>query len=100
MTAPNEVFLHIGESKAQEADRAAVEKSRAYGQLIADLIVKHEKELADRDREIARLQARLKACPTVEQLREWALSLPKGGYRRSAEQMIETANRMEAANAE
>lgn len=87
----------------------------------------HQSALADRDREIARLtyeltdaneavtirqyalelrtaenerlQARLEAGPSVEQLRMASEHLANSGRMHVANEILETANRMESANA-
>ena len=55
-------------------------------------------QVADRDREIARLQARLKACPTHGEIRAAAQLLSVLGRQQEADKLRETANRMEALN--
>lgn len=69
-----------------EAVKMLIEQDFEYNRKTNDMIERHAKK-------IDRLQARLDAGPTVEDVRQW------GEYWKWPD-LIETANRMEAANGE
>lgn len=98
MTAPDSEWLKMDAEMAPFRKKvlAAIDEHGSATGAIGALLT----ALADRDAAIARLQARLDAGPTVDQLREWAGSAFLKGANDAGHDIYETANRMEAANAE
>lgn len=97
---PTEFIRFALHQSALDAKDREIERLRELLS-VREITVKDSTEIRLRmdakDATIARLQARLKACPTVEQLREWQHCSDCPDCR---ECITETANRMESANAE